>query len=175
MDRELGAVPEWGTVTRKERKRRPAPAPKRMLQGLGTKIGFFGAMLFIAVALVVPMASDAARRRVRLYRVRHRFRETVCAVESSDVAMESVSRLVTRFGGGHQHRDTVSVVLYKPRIGYRYSVDGRPYQSFEVSPTLEASPDKASAAAVLSRYRIGQTYPCWYDPVAPETAFLQRE
>jgi uncharacterized protein DUF3592 len=144
-----------------------------MLEGLGFKVGFIGALLLIAT-FVLPLIVQAVRKRVLVYRVRHRFRETLCTVESKELGIESGSRTVTHLGGGHQHSATEAVVLYKPLIRYHYSANGGEYESIGLSPTAEASADRGSAVLALSHYSLGTRYQCWYDPEHPESAFLER-
>ena len=59
-------------------------------------------------------------------------------------------------------------------LRYEYEVNGQRYESsaFDLLDTRYAEREKAEK--ICSRYRIGETYSCWYDPLEPKTAVLLR-
>jgi hypothetical protein len=63
---------------------------------------------------------------------------------------------------------------YKPEIKIQYEVGGRKYEVWTNAAIGGFSPDRAAQQAIVDSYRVGATYPCWYDPDRPETAILVR-
>ena len=152
----------------KGRKRQGQPR-KRAMDALGTKAVLVGALLLLTVFLA-PLAYQALKKRVLVYRVRHDYLEAVCTLVSKEVSTGAALRVVTHPGGARRHQSTV----YWPRVGYRYVVNRREYTSAELSPTSEPYAERAAAELILARYQVGAQYPCWYDPKRPESAFLER-
>jgi hypothetical protein len=64
---------------------------------------------------------------------------------------------------------------YKPQFLIRYQVEGTSYETwthrFEHFSGFETRSD---AEQVLQQFVQGEEYPCWYDPLDPETAVLDR-
>lgn len=58
-----------------------------------------------------------------------------------------------------------------PRIGYTYSVAGKPYSSEHVSFATGYRPKEVEA--LLARYAVGQTAPVYYSPAQPALAVLE--
>jgi hypothetical protein len=67
----------------------------------------------------------------------------------------------------------IPITSYKP--DFQYSVrtaNGRQYQA-EGYDFRSSSTYQFTAQAVLDRYAVGKTYPCWYDPADPSHAILE--
>ena len=62
---------------------------------------------------------------------------------------------------------------FVPRVVYRYVVDGRVYLGQQVSPR-EVGGTEGWARRHAAEYHAGQHLSAYYDPVAPERAFLDR-
>jgi len=58
-----------------------------------------------------------------------------------------------------------------PRVGYSYSVDGKPFASERIS--FAAGYRAKEVDAVLSRYAVGQSVPVFYAPGKPTEAVLE--
>jgi hypothetical protein len=65
-------------------------------------------------------------------------------------------------------------VAYKPDIKIRYEVNGRKYVLWTYEAINSFDRDQPSQQAIVDGYRVGSTYPCWYDPEHPESAVLVR-
>ncbi len=63
---------------------------------------------------------------------------------------------------------------YLPEFEIRYHVAGRVYGSMAYDVTRSYSPDREAVEAVLDRFEVGNRYPCWYDPIDPQSAVLVR-
>ena len=135
---------------------------------------FFAALALLVAAVLLPLAIPALQQRILVWRVRYRYKETVCRVVSREVGTELAARSAMHFRGGHQHRATEQVVRYVPQVTYTYFVNGREYRSSAFAPRSRAAEERAAVADVLSRWEPGREYPCWYDPGQPESAFLER-
>lgn len=64
---------------------------------------------------------------------------------------------------------------YHPEINIRYDVGGRNYEVWTYGPFVSPSTDRDFQRAIVDSFRVGATYPCWYDPDRPESAVLVRE
>jgi hypothetical protein len=62
---------------------------------------------------------------------------------------------------------------YVPRVVYRYLVDGRAYLGQQVSPR-EVGGTEGWARRHAAEYHAGQRVSAYYDPAAPDRAFLDR-
>jgi Protein of unknown function (DUF3592) len=63
---------------------------------------------------------------------------------------------------------------YKPEIKIQHEVDGRNYEVWTSGAIGGFSSDRAAQQAFVDSYRVGATYPCWYDPDHPDRAILVR-
>jgi len=68
-------------------------------------------------------------------------------------------------------------VTFSPVVAYEYEVDGETYRSTTVRPAgMEKAYDgEREARAFLAEYEPGQQVTAYYDPAAPDEAFLVRE
>ena len=57
---------------------------------------------------------------------------------------------------------------YRPNVKIRYEAGGRTFESWCYDATANHSPDRAGQQAIVDSFRVGATYPCWYDPDRPE-------
>jgi hypothetical protein len=71
------------------------------------------------------------------------------------------------------HRGSKST-SHRPLVTFRYQVDGRERQAETVFPLAATFSDEAPAQAVVARHPPGSQTTAWYDPAAPDAAFLER-
>jgi hypothetical protein len=64
--------------------------------------------------------------------------------------------------------------VYNPQVEIEYSVGGRRYTSLAYHRLRTGYADKERAAALARRFKIGKSYPCWYDPDDPRQVVLLR-
>jgi hypothetical protein len=63
---------------------------------------------------------------------------------------------------------------YHPEIKIQYEVSGRKYEVWTNGAIGGFSADRAAQQAIVDSFRVGATYPCWYDPDRPDRAILVR-
>jgi hypothetical protein len=62
---------------------------------------------------------------------------------------------------------------YAARFAVRYAADGASVVSSGYgTPSRLRSGSAGSVADAISRFAVGSTHPCWYDPVEPRTVLL---
>jgi hypothetical protein len=116
---------------------------------LSTAIVVVGAA-FVLVAYVVYLRPE--------YRVNNEFAVSTCTIMDKQLIV-----LQDRNG-----------TVYRPEFRIRYRVDGKTYEARTYNITGESTSGRAPKEEILSRFEVGQSYPCWYDPYHPETAVLVR-
>lgn len=134
------------------------------LLGLGCLIPsvlliFAGCVGLMAMALVFVVPA----RRV------NRYVENSCVVVDRRIDTQMV-QLAARTGGGLAE----ATPAYRPSVRIRYAVNGRDYEVWAHDTFGAFNTDKAAVQARLELFRVGATYPCWYDPDRPEEAVLDR-
>lgn len=66
-------------------------------------------------------------------------------------------------------------LIYKPKIAYRYVVNGQEYTGRTIGPTEINTTLRRHAEDKIKQYPIGRTVPVFYDPFRPNDAVLQKE
>ena len=64
------------------------------------------------------------------------------------------------------------VSLWQPTITYRYRANGSTYIGHNYDLFDSRYPSRKKADAIKDKFKLGQAYPCWYDPLDPGTAVL---
>jgi hypothetical protein len=105
---------------------------------------------FVLVAIVVYLRPE--------YRVNNEFAVTTCTILNKQLMMV-------------QDRNGT---VYRPEFHIRYWVDNKPYEAHTYNITGESTSGRADKEQILSRFEVGQSYPCWYDPHHPQTVVLVR-
>jgi hypothetical protein len=105
---------------------------------------------FLLVAYVSYLRPEA--------RVNRDFVETTCTIVAKQLVV-----LQDRNG-----------VVYRPEFQIRYRAGDDWYETRTYNITGESTRDRAQKEDILSRFDLGQTYPCWYDPQDPRVAVLVR-
>jgi hypothetical protein len=156
-----------------------APSPGKTVGGgpagrtvqTGTKLagcGCFGcsSVLFLAGALglVVLVAAFVLPN----WRANHRYLPATCQVLDKRLGS---NRFDAPGPGGQGKRPKEA---YRPEIHFRYEVNGRVFETWGYDATGIYSDNRAAQQALVDSFRVGSTYPCWYDPDSPEKAVLVR-
>lgn len=121
-----------------------------------------GAGCFSALALVAGCASLAAffaRVTVPELRVNRDFVEQEARLLATDL----------------DERQTADGPSYAPRFRLQFDLKGRPHRvwaRYEINDVHAL--DRARSVALLDEYRVGDIYPCWYDPSDPNRVVLRR-
>lgn len=61
---------------------------------------FFAALALLVAAVLLPLAIPALQQRILVWKVRYRYKETVCRVVSREVGTELAARSVMHFAAG---------------------------------------------------------------------------
>jgi hypothetical protein len=115
-----------------------------------------------ALAVLIGLGTLAwfAEQAYRDVRISWFYRPSTCTVLSSSV-YESTSRW----------SQTVTRSSFHPRFTYKLQVDGRWYTAAGFD-NMEGS---TSHPGETLSFKLGQSYPCWYDPRNPEQAVLKKQ
>jgi hypothetical protein len=141
---------------------------RRWDSGCGCAVlGFFFGLFFVAgcgllVAGIWGFLLD--------WRANNRYLPNSCVVLDRRLAAGTSEDVVVR----GDVPSTVQRPSYHPEIRIRYEVGGREYRVWTYSALVRPSPDRAAQQAIVESFRVGGTYPCWYDPDRPERAILVR-
>jgi hypothetical protein len=92
------------------------------------------------------------------------------------IVKSEIKKLTTRDTKHGDLRDT-STNSYRPILEFSYEIDGKQYQSDLLRPSeiVQDFASQSSAADVLAPYPLGKTVQAYYQPSAPEKAFLIAE
>ena len=103
--------------------------------------------------------------------------ETPCKiVDSRIVANRSHAARMQKEVGGYKQVPTGEInTSYKPNFLIRYQVKGITYETWTHRfEHISGYASRSEAEQVLQQFVKGEAYPCWYDPLAPATAVLDR-
>ena len=97
------------------------------------------------------------------WRINHDYVESRCTILAKGLAKTAV-----------QDPSGAVSTTWQPRLRVRYTAGGRVYEAWSQGTSAEATTDRTTALARLSRWILGSQTACWYDPTAPETVVLER-
>jgi hypothetical protein len=104
------------------------------------------------------------------WKANNRYLPNTCVVLDRRLAT-GISDVVVVRGDLHTTEQRPS---FHPEIRIRYEVGGKKYDVWTYDVIARFSTDRAAQQAVLDGFRVGATYPCWYDPDRPDRAVLVR-
>jgi hypothetical protein len=122
----------------------------------GRRLGCLALPLLLGIVLGV---GGFSWQRYQQKRAQTEFIKTECTVVGKEVAN-------TRSPGRKSH------TTYHPRIQIRYDAAGSTHEIWTYSLFTMSTQDATKPQAIVDSYKIGQQYPCWYDPQSPERAVL---
>ena len=93
------------------------------------------------------------------WRVNRHFLEARCRVIVAPVVMRQAEMETT---------------LWKPTIRYEYTANKTRYVGHQFDLLDTRYTERNKAAAIADKYKLDESYPCWYDPLDPGTAVLTR-
>lgn len=104
------------------------------------------------------LAGVLSRMTIREWRANHEFVETRCRIVAEQIARD----------------EEEGRTKFRPEFTIRYSVGGVDYEvpAFDAARVFFTTEEQCRQA--LEAFRVGEEYPCWYDPHQPSTAVLQR-
>ncbi|MDA0814686.1 MAG: DUF3592 domain-containing protein [Verrucomicrobia bacterium] len=93
------------------------------------------------------------------WEAKHAFVETPCEIVSAKLI---------------ESRNKKGSLLYRPEFHVRYTVEGKVYEQDTYRIVKSSSSSKSSNQAVVDEFKVGGTYPCWYDPKNPTRVVVDR-
>jgi hypothetical protein len=64
-------------------------------------------------------------------------------------------------------------MMYRPSFTYQvHAADGRTYTGYNYQYSETSSSGRREQQAILDRFQLNSTYPCWYNPASPSEAVL---
>ena len=132
----------------------------------GLVFAFFGLFFLAGCGFLVLMGGILLRD----WRANNRYLPNSCVVLDGRLATGTREHVV-RVDDAPQTEWRPS---YKPEIKILYQVGGRKFEVWANGAIGGSSPDRAAQQAIVDNFRVGATYPCWYDPDRPERAILVR-
>jgi Protein of unknown function (DUF3592) len=106
------------------------------------------------------------------WRANHQYVPSSCVVLDRRLAVSMGEQVV--HVSPDTGNETRQVPVYHPEIQIRYKVDGHTYEVWTYDAIARTSTDRAAQQAIVDRFQVGATYPCWYDPDRPDRAILVR-
>ncbi len=137
-----------------QKKRGNRRTGSRTLGSLGELV-FFGMFFLAGCAGIVLLVATSL---IPEWRVSHEFVETTCVVRGKEIARS----------------DGDEGDVFRPEIQIEYEIAGKKYVTKTYDITGAYSSGRDDKQAILDQFEIGSRYPCWYDPVDPNTAVLVR-
>ena len=133
------------------------PAGRLLFIGLGG--------IFVLVSLILLAFFVYSSRQVQSYV------EGRCTITAKRLLREVHIETPTSSGT----KPTRTTVTYTPDFQFTvHTTDGRTYAAHGYD-ILNSGGDQAPEQAILNRYTVGATYPCWYDAASPAHAVLTRQ
>jgi hypothetical protein len=105
------------------------------------------------------------------WRANNRYLSNSCVVLDGRLAIGTSDHVVEVADGVPRTEPRPS---YRPEIKIQYEVGGRKYEVWTKGSIGGLSSDRAAQQAIVDSFRVGATYPCWYDPDRPDRAILVR-
>jgi Protein of unknown function (DUF3592) len=131
----------------------------------GLFFAFFALFFVAGCGFLVLLVSGL----VRDWRANNRYLPNSCVVLDRRLAIGTSSLVVVVSDGVTRTEPRPS---YHPEIKIQYEVGGRKYEVWTKGAIRGFSPDRAAQQAIVDSFRVGATYPCWYDPDRPDQAIL---
>ena len=122
-------------------------------------LGSLGELIFFGLFLLAGCTGFVlivANMLIPEWRVNNEFVETACIVRGKEIGRGSDGN------------------TYRPEIQIEYEIAGKKYVTKTYSITGSYSSGREDKEEILDRYEVGETYPCWYDPIDPKVAVLVR-
>jgi hypothetical protein len=127
---------------------------------------FFGLFFLAGCGFLVLMGGFLLRD----WKANNRYLPNSCVVLDGRLALGTTEQVILE---GDTSR-TESRPAYKPELKIQYEVGGRKYEVWTNGAIGGFSPDRGAQQAIVDSFRVGVSYPCWYDPDSPDRAILVR-
>ncbi len=132
----------------------------------GSSFGVIGSLIFFVVGCTLTGVGYLKILRPEM-EVDRTFVEGRCTILGK--SLETTERRVRRKHGGSRRR-----THYRPEFHIRHEVEGQSYEARTFRIVNSSSSSQSAEEAVLARYEVGKSYPCWYDPGDPGRVVLEK-
>lgn len=132
-------------------------------------VGCLSLMIFLLIGVIFTSVGYFLILRPEL-EVGRRFVEGRCEILGRQIIEEEKRSKSSRKSRSRSRR-----MHYRPEFHIRYEVAGRELEARTWRIVQSSSTSKSSQEKVLSRFEVGQTYPCWYDPADPARVVLEKD
>ena len=139
------------------------------------KMGRLGEMVFFATFFVVGLVGLALVLTLVIIpelRSAREFVETVCVVKDKKIGEPDQATSITAEKESDAEPRAEGGKTYRPEINIEYEVDGRKYSVWTYDIAGVYSTGREAKQEIIDRFKVGETYVCWYDPHDHETAVL---
>jgi hypothetical protein len=99
---------------------------------------------------------------------------TTLVIPEWQVNHEYVEHTCTIIGKRLAETEGKGGILYKPEFQIKYDVNGKSYTRWTYSINNGFSSEKDSQQAILTKFSLGDSVPCWFNPVDPGQVVLER-
>ena len=126
----------------------------------------FPILLIILAGFLLLYALIVLTQTLVTFAQRNAYQQGTCTI--------TASKLVEYNSAGQDSAgNPITVYNYYPHFEYTvHTAGGNTYKANGYDGTDLPSSDPLSQQAVVSQYKIGSSYPCWYNPSQPAEAYL---
>jgi len=126
----------------------------------------FPLLLIILAAILLIYALFILAQSLITFVQRNAYQQGTCTI--------TASKLVEYNSAGQDSAgNPITVYNYYPHFEYTvHTTNGNTYKANGYDGSDLPSSDPQSQQAVVSQYKIGSSYPCWYNPSQPTQAYL---
>lgn len=126
----------------------------------------FPLLLLILAAALLIYALVVLTQTLVTFAQRNAYQQASCTITASKLVEYTTP-------GQDSAGNPITVYNYYPHFEYTvHTTGGTTYNANGYDGSDLPSPDPQSQQAVVSQYKIGSSYPCWYNPSNPAQAYL---
>jgi hypothetical protein len=105
-----------------------------------------------------------------------RYAQGTCTITAKQLLRREDVEQQVNSSNGTTHTYTTISISYAPDFQFIvHTTDGRSYASQGYDAFQSSSSDQAGEQAIVDRYKVGEAYPCWYNPANPVQSVLTRQ
>ena len=134
--------------------------PRRRLARL------FPVLLILLASALLIYALIVLTQTLVAFAQRNAYQQGTCTITASKLIEYTTP-------GENSAGNPITVYNYYPHFEYTvHTTNGNTYKANGYDGTDLPSSDPQSQQAIVSQYKIGSSYPCWYNPSQPTQAYL---
>lgn len=126
----------------------------------------FPLLLILLAAILLMYALIVLTQTLVTFGQRNAYQQGTCTITASKLIEYTTP-------GENSAGNPITVYNYYPHFEYTvHTTGGNTYQANGYDGSDLPSSDPQSQQAIVSQYKIGSSYPCWYNSAAPTQAYL---